>query len=79
MPGPVVVAFEERDNARQNIAFEGPWALFRLMDSAPVERESDTTYVYTLEKGGRSARLRITADTIRNPFGKNLLQQFRCR
>lgn len=76
--GPVIVTFEGR-SARETMSFEGPWAFFRLADSAPVETVSDTSYIFDLQKGGRSARLRFTADSIRNPFGRSLLRQFSCR
>jgi type VI secretion system protein ImpL len=78
-PGMAVVTFEERaGGARPNIAAEGAWAWFRLIDSAQVTRETDTTYVLTFEKGGHQARVRVEAVSIRNPYGKQTLQQFRC-
>jgi type VI secretion system protein ImpL len=61
-----------------NYAFEGPWALFRLLESGRLERESDVRYLLTLERGMREVQLRIEADSIRNPFGKTDLQRFRC-
>jgi type VI secretion system protein ImpL len=61
-----------------NAAFEGPWALFRLIESGRLERESDVRYLLTLGRGGREVQLRIEADSVRNPFGKNDLQRFRC-
>jgi type VI protein secretion system component VasK len=35
-------------------------------------------YLLTLGRGGREVQLRIEADSVRNPFGKNDLQRFRC-
>ena len=61
-----------------NAAFEGPWALFRLIESGRLDRESDVRYLLTLGRGGREVQLRIEADSVRNPFGKSDLQRFRC-
>ncbi len=77
-PGPAAATFEERSGGRPNLVAQGPWALFRLLDSAQVERETDVRYVLTFERGGHQARVRIEAASIRNPFGKGELQQFRC-
>jgi type VI secretion system protein ImpL len=77
-PGPAVATFEERGGGRPNVNAQGQWAWFRLMDMATVERESDVSYVFAFEQGGHRAQIRIEATTIRNPFGKRDLQQFRC-
>jgi type VI protein secretion system component VasK len=77
-PGQVVATFEGKGGARQNIATEGEWAWFRLLDGVSVEPESETAYLFALQRGGQTAKLRVTALTIRNPFGKRLLQQFTC-
>jgi type VI secretion system protein ImpL len=62
-----------------NLSFQGPWAMFRLIDSGQLTRESDTTYLLTLERGTRRIQLRFEADSVRNPFGKmDMLQRFRC-
>ena len=63
---------------RPNTVFQGPWAWFRLMDVARTERETDVRYTLTFAKEGHEARVRLDAATIRNPFGKDDLQQFRC-
>jgi type VI secretion system protein ImpL len=76
--GPAAVTFEERSGGRPNLVAEGPWAWFRLMDEARVERESDVSYVLTFERGGHQAKVRVEATSIRNPFGRRDLQQFRC-
>jgi type VI secretion system protein ImpL len=75
------VAFEERTGgARPNRAEDGAWGLFRLLDGAAVQRDSDTVFTVTFDQGGRQARVRIEASSVRNPFGQQqLLQQFRCR
>lgn len=76
-PGVATAAFE-RSGGQPNAAFEGPWAWFRLIESGQVEREGNERYVLTVKRGMREARLRIEADSVRNPFGGNELQRFRC-
>jgi type VI secretion system protein ImpL len=61
-----------------NFAFEGPWALFRLLESGTLERESESRYLLTLQRGMREVQLRIEADSVRNPFGMTELRRFRC-
>jgi type VI secretion system protein ImpL len=60
------------------MAADGPWAWFRLIDQARVERETDAAHVLTFEKGGHESRLRVESVSIRNPYGNRNLQQFRC-
>ena len=47
-------------------------------DSGPLDRESDSRYLLTLKRGTREVKLRIDADSARNPFGKGDVQRFRC-
>ena len=76
-PGKAIATFEERAGT-PNIAAEGPWAWFRLIDQAQVQRETDAAYMLAFDKGGHKARIRIESDSIRNPYGNQALQQFRC-
>ena len=77
-PGRAIATFEERTGGRPNIAAEGPWAWFRLIDQAQVQRETDAVYVVTIEKNGHESRIRVESISIRNPYGNQALQQFRC-
>lgn len=77
-PGRASVTFEERGPARPNIVAEGPWAWFRLMESGQGQPETEAVYLVTFQKGGHEMRIRIESASIRNPFGKQALQQFRC-
>jgi len=78
-PGKAAVTFEERAGARPNIATEGPWAWFRLVDQTQVQRETEAISVLTVAKGGHQSRIRVESVSIRNPYGnQNNLQQFRC-
>ena len=77
-PGRAITTFEDRTSVRPNISAEGPWAWFRLIDQAEIQRETDAVYVVTFAKGGHEARIRIESVSIRNPYGNQALQQFRC-
>jgi type VI secretion system protein ImpL len=80
-PGPkpgIADASFERSGGQPNPVFHGPWAWFRLLESGQMGRETNERYLFTLKPGTREARLRIEADSVRNPFGGNELQRFRC-
>jgi type VI secretion system protein ImpL len=71
--------FEERGGTRVNIVAEGPWAWFRLLDMAQqVDPETDVRYLVTFARGSHEAKVIVEAASVRNPFRKLDLQQFRC-
>jgi type VI secretion system protein ImpL len=78
VPGPAAATFEERGGGRPSVVARGPWAWFRLLERARVERVSDLNYELTFEAGSHEARVMLIVATDRNPFGKRDLQQFRC-
>ncbi|MHB8813472.1 MAG: type VI secretion system membrane subunit TssM [Steroidobacteraceae bacterium] len=59
-------------------AFQGPWALFRLLDQARVESLSGSRYRLTFSAGGKSMSAILDAASIRNPFARNVAAGFRC-
>jgi type VI secretion system protein ImpL len=77
-PGQAAIAFEERGGGGPNLVTQGPWALFRLLEQASVQVQSDTTFLVTFDLNGRTARLLLEAASSRNPFGRNVLQGFAC-
>ncbi|HVS76946.1 MAG TPA: type VI secretion system membrane subunit TssM [Steroidobacteraceae bacterium] len=77
-PGQASVLFEESGGTGPHRAYQGPWALFRLLDSATVRQETPLKYVVTLQAGGRTASLLLEAGSAINPFGQTLLRGFRC-
>ena len=77
-PGAAAVSFEDRAGAKPNLVFQGPWAWFRLLDAGHPQPESDVRYAMTFQMGGHDARIALEATSIRNPFAKRDLQQFRC-
>ena len=76
--GPAAATFEAAAGGRPNIVFEGPWAWFRLIEATRIEPESEVRYLLTFTTGSHRARVRVTADRVRNPYASREFQQFRC-
>jgi type VI secretion system protein ImpL len=79
--GPATVTFNELEgSASQSLTQPGVWAWWRLVDAARLEPDagSDVRYVLAFAKSGREAQFRIDAGSIRNPFGKSMLRDFKC-
>jgi type VI secretion system protein ImpL len=81
-PGPgaaghAVVSFEV-GGASTRLEAQGPWALFRLLEQARIQRQDDKHFAVTFSKGGYSVRFLIEANSVFNPFARNELQSFRC-
>ena len=77
-PGAAAISFEDRAGAHPNLSFQGTWAWFRLLEGAGLQPESDVRYRATFRAGSSEARVVIEAASIRNPFAKSVLRQFRC-
>jgi type VI secretion system protein ImpL len=77
--GEASFAFEDRSgHPIPGNAFQGPWAWFRLLSQAQVERDSDSRLKVTFSAGGKTMRVIMEAASIRNPFGRNELAGFHC-
>jgi type VI secretion system protein ImpL len=77
-PGRVSVLFDESGGTGPHLVYQGPWALFRMLGAARVQRRTGLDYDVTLTAGGRTARLRLEASSVINPFGADALRGFRC-
>jgi type VI secretion system protein ImpL len=77
-PGVAAYSFEGRGGDRPNQTFQGPWAWFRLLDAGQLQPASDVRYTLSLQAGTHQARVAVEATSIRNPFLKADLRQFRC-
>ncbi len=78
--GPTQVVFEpKRRNAENAMAFEGPWALFRMLDAAELRRTNvaDRARV-VFNIGGRVAMFQLRSGSAFNPFQLSALSNFRC-
>jgi type VI secretion system protein ImpL len=77
-PGISAYSFEGRSGDRPNQAFQGPWAWFRLLDAGQLQPATDVRYTLSLQAGTHQSRVTVEATSIRNPFLKSDLRQFRC-
>ncbi len=76
--GQASVTFEDRAGTGPSLRYKGPWALFRLLDQAKMQRVSDTAFSFSFVVDGRNVEIDIEANSVRNPFGRTDLQRFRC-
>jgi len=61
------------------VEYNGPWALFRLMDHAAVqEGGSPGRFRVTFDVGGRHASFEVQSDSGANPFRLRELEHFDC-
>jgi type VI secretion system protein ImpL len=76
--GAAVASYDFRDGSHPQQAFQGQWALFRLLDHASVQPQSDTRFLVTFRQDGKQARVVIEAASIRNPLARQELAHFHC-
>jgi type VI secretion system protein ImpL len=77
-PGAAAASFEDRSGSRPNMTFQGPWSWFRLLDAATIKAETDVRYEVALQSGGHQGTVIVEATSIRNPYQKSVVHQFRC-
>jgi len=59
--------------------FDGPWAMFRLLDRARIEATSQAErFIVTFSIDGRKAQFEVTTSSVQNPFRLVELEQFLC-
>jgi type VI secretion system protein ImpL len=59
--------------------FEGPWALFRMMEDMKIDPSGQPEkFAITFNIDGRDARFDVTTNSVENPFRLKDLQQFQC-
>ena len=56
---------------------QGPWSLFRLLDTGSILKQGDDV-VATLTAGGRELSYKFSANTSQNPLSLPALREFRC-
>jgi type VI protein secretion system component VasK len=57
----------------------GPWALFRFLKEAKLDRAgSGESYTVTLRQGERQAQFDLSAASAHSPFDAALLSRFKC-
>ena len=77
-PGAAAVTFEDKSGAHPNLTFQGPWAWFRLLDAARFHADTDVRFSAVFQGGGHEGSVLVEASSIRNPFLKPAVRQFRC-
>jgi type VI secretion system protein ImpL len=76
--GAAAASFEFRDGTHPQLAFQGQWALFRLLDHATTQTQSETRFLVTFRQDGKQARVVVEAGSIRNPLARRELARFHC-
>ncbi len=80
----VRIVFEDLDGNRHDKSFDGPWAWFKLHDSSKLSKtKKSNVYLVTYSVPGNDSvdheiKYMIKAKSVNNPFGQNLLSQFKC-
>lgn len=78
-PGPRSGLTAQLQLGNEQIAAEGPWALFRLLDRARIEPlGAPEKFKASFEAGGQRASFEVTAASVRNPLRLRELAEFRC-
>lgn len=74
------LSYTTKDSSRKNnVDFIGPWAWFRMLDTAqigPIVSTGEDRVIFNL--GGRQASYRLRAGSSLNPFRLRALREFRC-
>jgi type VI secretion system protein ImpL len=74
----IAVTFDTGSGPGNSAVFDGPWALFRMLDASNVQAQGDVRFLVTVTAGAHTTRLRLDASSIRNPFAAPALTRFRC-
>ncbi len=76
--GLVRYGFENAEGKQVSRSEEGPWALFRLLDKAAIQKLAQDSYQITFTADGLTARYELRANSVYNPFAFDALKNFRC-
>jgi type VI secretion system protein ImpL len=69
----------KRVGADGGLVFEGPWALFRLLDRAQIDAgPQPERFNVTFRVDGRRTVFEVVASSVLNPFRMRELEQFQC-
>ena len=69
----------KRVGAEAGMVFEGPWALFRLLDRAQIDSgPQPERFNVTFRVDNRKAVFEVTASSVQNPFRMRELELFQC-
>ncbi|HVG04639.1 MAG TPA: type VI secretion system membrane subunit TssM, partial [Burkholderiaceae bacterium] len=69
----------KRVGAEAGLVFEGPWALFRLLDRAQIDTgPQPERFKVTFNVDNRKTMFEVVASSVQNPFRFRELEQFEC-
>ncbi len=74
----VSATFEGAEGKTESHTKEGPWALFRLLDEAKIDKVTADRLVATFRTENHSAQYEIRAASVANPFQQDAIGRFRC-
>lgn len=78
-PGRVRMVFVDNQGGRPSLTFSGPWAWFRLLDSARISSTGQQElFRVGFSLAGFNAEFDLRAVSVRNPFKLSELRGFRC-
>lgn len=78
-PGRVRMVFVDNLDARPTLTHTGPWAWFRLLDSASMRSTAQPElFKLGFSLAGYTAQFDLRAVSVRNPFNLDELRGFRC-
>ncbi|MEE3652922.1 MULTISPECIES: type VI secretion system membrane subunit TssM [unclassified Brenneria] len=68
---------DDRERSPRSLSFNGPWAMFRLINNDQLTQVNDNTFDvrFSLEQGAMTYR--VYTDASHNPFAGGLFSQFR--
>jgi type VI secretion system protein ImpL len=78
LPGQASLLFEEGGGSGPSRSYQGPWALFHLLENGAVQPQSDVRYLVTFTAGTHNAGVAFEAASVRNPFAHGDLRDFHC-
>lgn len=75
----VRMIFEDLNDSIKRVTYDGPWALFRLLDESTVSQtRRSNVYHVTFSTLGRKATWQVNAKSINNPFQSKAISRYRC-
>jgi len=79
VPGRVRMVFVDGAGGRPSLTYSGPWAWFRLLDSANMRStRQQELFRVGFSLAGFNAQFNLRAVSVRNPFKLSELRGFRC-
>jgi type VI secretion system protein ImpL len=72
------IGIADTDGRTESKTLDGPWAWFRLLDQATLERGAPDRLLASFRLPGHSARIELRAASVINPFQPDTAGRFEC-